>query len=134
MTQESKSKREHRAARQDDKAWFDRHPNRSYRMRAPHPVELREAPHPGPLTASAVLYTLVWQVGPDRRPRYPCWLHGYPADMYAAVEDLGIEWIDRLIDEMIGRAIANFQPRPKQPPPTAEKPPLRLAYDRGDQA
>src|SRR4051812_8116939 len=68
-----------------DRAWFTRHPDRAYRLRAALPNE-----HPGPpLPKGARLLTLVKQISPGSRARLPMWAVRAP---YGCDDCLGAIW------------------------------------------
>jgi hypothetical protein len=50
----------------DDKRWFERHPNRSHRLRRPLRGELAAFPNAEP---HGLLYIIVWQIAPGIRLR-----------------------------------------------------------------
>jgi hypothetical protein len=122
MTRHSKTTRDHEAIRQDDAVWFKAHPDRNYRLRRAHDVELRETERPAEASASYTPYTVVGQVYPGHRVRMHCWSAYEMIDS----EELAYD----LFDQFVGRVMYVRAPLPAPTRPLT----LRLTRDGGDQA
>jgi hypothetical protein len=123
MKRQSTLNRDHRAAQQDDAAWFKANPDRTYRLRRPHDVELRDTERPAAATASHMAYTVVGQVWPGYRLRTVCWSGTEMID----AEELAHDLFHQLVEPFQGPRAYVLLPKPKPPA-------LYLAYDREDQA
>ena len=124
MKRLSKMTRDYQAVRQDDAAWFRANPDRNYRLRRPHEIELREMERERPAEASAsyTAYTVVHQVCPGHRLRMHCWSGTKMID----AEELAHDLFDQLMEP--------FRDLPVNLAPLRTPLTLRLAHGRGDQA
>jgi hypothetical protein len=120
MTRLSDLDRDFEAIVQEDDAWFEANPNRTYRLRRAHPIETGSAKrHAGP-PASKISYVIIGQI-PGRQIR---------RTVEFAYEMIDSEELARaLFDQFIGtfeRPLVYWRlPKPSE---------LRRMYGRGDQA
>jgi hypothetical protein len=103
MKRLSKSARDHRAASEDDAAWFEAHPHRTHHVRRPHEIELSETRPPAGTPASALPSVIVRQVQPGFRLRMLIWSDIEVPD----TEATGHALFDLLIAQPLRRSLSS---------------------------
>ena len=130
MTRLSKLDRDFLAIDQADDAWFEANPDRNYRLRRAHDIEVQSPTRHAGAPASKVSYVIIGQV-PGFGP--------VPKRQIRRVVRFACEMIDteELARDLFVQFIGSFE-RPRVywllPKPREQAPALYLAYDRGDQA